>query len=49
MIGLILSFLSFSRVGILLLVLHYLSEAMYHILQLLEFFDKEENNNKSKY
>ncbi|KAL1464077.1 hypothetical protein WDU94_003759 [Cyamophila willieti] len=37
---------NFSRVGILLLVLHYLSEAMYHILQLLEFFDKEENNNK---
>ena len=47
MIFKILSY-SFSRVGVLLLFLHYLSEGFYHMARLCDIMDKEEKNSKSK-
>lgn len=41
--------LNFNRVGICLLVLHYLSEAFYHIARLIDFVDKEERGSKAGY
>jgi hypothetical protein len=38
--------LSFSRVGICLVVLHYTSEALFHAARLIYFLDKAENGSK---
>lgn len=41
--------LNFSRVGICLLVLHYISEALFHAARLIYFLDKAENGSKAGY
>nr|BAN20942.1 translocation associated membrane protein [Riptortus pedestris] len=41
--------LNFTRVGICLLVLHYLSECFYHVARLIDFVDKEERGRKAGY
>lgn len=41
--------LNFNRVGICLLILHYLSEALYHVARIIDFVDKEEKGSKAGY
>jgi len=41
--------LNFNRVGICLLVLHYTSEAFYHVARLIDFVDKKEGTSKAGY
>lgn len=41
--------LNFNRVAICLLVIHYLSEALFHIARLIDFVDKEEKGSKAGY
>lgn len=41
--------LNFNRVGICLLVLHYTSEALFHIARIIDFVDKEEKGSKAGY
>lgn len=41
--------LNFNRVTICLLVIHYISEALYHIARLIDFVDKEEKGSKAGY
>ncbi|BES92010.1 translocation associated membrane protein [Nesidiocoris tenuis] len=41
--------LNFNRVGVCLLVIHYLSEEFYHIARLIDFVDKEEKGGKVGY
>ncbi|KAJ8885513.1 hypothetical protein PR048_011711 [Dryococelus australis] len=38
--------LNFTRIGICLLVLHYISEASFHVARLIYFVDKAENGSK---
>lgn len=39
--------LNLNRVGICLLTLHYLSEALYHVARIVEYLDKDDNGSKS--
>ncbi|XP_063219110.1 translocating chain-associated membrane protein 1 [Bacillus rossius redtenbacheri] len=41
--------LNFTRIGICLLVLHYISEAAFHVARLIYFVDKAENGSKAGY
>ncbi|XP_075210605.1 translocating chain-associated membrane protein 1 [Lycorma delicatula] len=41
--------LNFNRVGICLLVLHYTSEALFHVARIIDFIDKEEKGSKAGY
>lgn len=41
--------LNFNRVGICLLVLHYASEALFHVARIIDFIDKEEKGSKAGY
>jgi len=41
--------LNFNRVGVCLLVIHYISEEFYHIARLVDFVDKEEKGRKVGY
>ncbi|XP_046673389.1 translocating chain-associated membrane protein 1 isoform X1 [Homalodisca vitripennis] len=41
--------LNFNRVAICLLVIHYLSEALFHVARLIDFVDKEEKGSKAGY
>lgn len=41
--------LNFNRVTICLLVIHYVSEALYHVARLIDFVDKEEKGSKAGY
>lgn len=36
--------LNLNRVGICLLTLHYLSEALYHVARIVDYLDKDDNN-----
>lgn len=37
---------SFNRVGLCLIVIHYISETFYHSARLIDFIDKEERGSK---
>nr|CAD7412423.1 unnamed protein product [Timema poppensis] len=41
--------LNFSRIGIFLLVLHYISEVLFHTARLIYFVDRAENGSKAGY
>ncbi|XP_054268771.1 translocating chain-associated membrane protein 1 isoform X2 [Macrosteles quadrilineatus] len=41
--------LNFNRVAICLLVIHYFSEALFHVARLVDFVDKEEKGSKAGY
>lgn len=38
--------LNLNRVGICLLTLHYMSEALYHVARIVEYLDKDDNGSK---
>lgn len=38
--------LNLNRVGICLLTLHYMSEALYHVARIVDYFDKDDNGSK---
>lgn len=39
---------NFTRVGLCLIVLHYISEAFFHVARLIDFADKNENGGQGK-